>query len=160
MDITCRCSVGVRRQRIFRPRARMRPHDRGHLETRRLHGDVERSSAKSLGVGRLQGNLSSPRYLEAFPPPGHHEPVKFTVPTYNYSRPRNHPLMLSRSRRAGSTSCTRPGVKKQTSLPPTGSISTARSSVSCNRSKPPSGGSQSAFKYSTSDTWRSVVPNG
>jgi hypothetical protein len=37
----------------------MRSPDRGPLETRPLHRDVERSSAKGLGVGRLQGNLSS-----------------------------------------------------------------------------------------------------
>src|SRR3984957_9835980 len=83
IDITCRCSADdVGRQRIFRRRVRISPHARGPLETRPPHRDVERSSAKSLGVGRLQGNLSSPRYLEAFPPPGHHEPVKFKVPTH------------------------------------------------------------------------------
>src|SRR3984957_11069194 len=66
---------------FFGRRGRMTPHDRECTsKLLLLHRDVDRSSAKSLGVGRLQGNLSSPRYLEAFPSPGHHEPVKFTVP--------------------------------------------------------------------------------
>src|SRR5580704_15081903 len=45
---------GVGRQRISGRRVRMWPHDRGSLETRALHRDVERSSAKAWGLGSVK----------------------------------------------------------------------------------------------------------